>query len=486
MFAVIHLADFALQAALRLAARPAASLPAALIDPAQRPSVVLACTPAARSSGVEIGQSPAQALARCARLVILPASAPASADAQAALLATAFSLSPAVEMTGPGICTASLQGLAPGEQEPAVRQTLSQLAALGLHATAGLGATPLLALYAARRAHPVLAVGSARDFLAPLPLAAADPPADVAGILASWGIHTLGQLTALPKTSLAQRLGPAGLALWERAAGESERPLVCVAPERTFVASWESEEPMETLEPVLFILRRFVDRLALELQTAALAAAELILTLDLDDDTSLPRTIRLPEPAAQSDTLFRTLQTYLETVRTSAGVTAIQLKIMPIRAAARQRDVFDGALRDPHRFAETLARISALVGTDRVGTPVLENTRRPDAFHLVPPLAELPRAPEPAIHPPLGLPLRRFRPPHPATVELEGSQPTYVWTPAFHGRIVELAGPWQAAGDWWEADQFWQREEWDVGLDPVGLYRLVHTPGGWFVEGEYD
>ncbi len=483
MFAVLHLADFALQAVLRTDASPG---PTALLDPDQKPGLILACTTTARSAGVAPGQTPAQALARCAGLRIVPVNAAASAEAQAAVLATAFSLSPTVEATAPGICTLDLGGVAPEARESVVRRGLTQLATLGLQGTAGLGATPLLALYAARRAEPFLAVGSAWDFLAPLPLAAADPPPDLATILAGWGIHTLGDLTALPKSALAQRLGPAGVALWERAAGESTRPLSLASLPREFVATLECEEPMETLEPALFILRRFVERLSLEMQTAALSAAELTLTLGLEDDTALTRRIRLPEPAVQPDTRFRTLQTYLEAVRTSAALIALRLEVTPTRTAARQRDIFDGALRDPYGFAETLARVSALVGTDRVGTPILENTHRPDAFRLIPPRPELPRDPPVSIHPPIGLPLRRYRPPQPATVELDGPRPAFVWTPSLHGRVTALAGPWQSAGDWWEAGRAWRREEWDVELESAGLYRVIHSPAGWFVEGEYD
>ncbi|MEY4815813.1 MAG: hypothetical protein RLZZ162_2886, partial [Verrucomicrobiota bacterium] len=39
----------------------------------------------------------------------------------------------------------------------------------------------------------------------------------------------------------------------------------------------------------------------------------------------------------------------------------------------------------------------------------------------------------------------------------------------------------------WETDRSWEREEWDVALaDGCGLYRLLRTPTGWFIEGEYD
>src|ERR1019366_5924591 len=138
MFAVLHLADFALQAVLRTADHAGNPPPTALLDPAARPGVVLACTAEARAAGVKLGQTPAQALARCPGLQILPANDQA-AEAQAALLAAAFSLSPAVEATSPGICTVQVDGVASAERESAVRRALDQLATLGLHGTAGLG-----------------------------------------------------------------------------------------------------------------------------------------------------------------------------------------------------------------------------------------------------------------------------------------------------------------------------------------------------------
>ena len=298
-------------------------------------------------------------------------------EAETALLAAGFSITPQVELTAPGVCTLGLEHLPSHRRAPAVDRALGELAALRLHATAGFAATPLLALYAARCAAPGRVVTGDRAFLAPLPIATAEPPADLAPILTAWGIHTLGQLTALPKSDVAQRLGREGLALWERAAGATIRPLNVVAPSRDFVATYACEHEMETLEPLLFILRRFVDRLALELRNAHQAALAVELELNLADDTRHTRSIRLPEPVTNPELLFRALQTHLETVRTAAPIVGVQLRLEPGRSQVRQQGLFDGGLRDPHGFADTLARVMALVGSDRVGRPCGVSARRP-------------------------------------------------------------------------------------------------------------
>ncbi len=547
MFAVLHVSDFSLHAILRAEPRAGANAgagpdahpggagadggadsrgrererererepgsaggpPSALLDPATRPARVLAVNASARARGVEPGQTSAQALARCPALRVLTPRPEAEAEARAGLLAAAFALSPQVEDTAPGVCTVRLDGLAEAGREPALRRALARLAELGLPATAGAGATPLLALYAARRAEPLLMVGRGRAFLAALPLAAADPPPELAAILAGWGVRTLGELTDLPKSAIAQRLGPAGLALWERAAGQAERPLRVLAPSPSFTASLGFEHELETLEPLLFVVRRFIDRLALELQNASLAAAGIVFTLTLADDTELRRVLRLPEPSARADLLFGALQSHLATLRAPAAVTGLRLELTPARVTARQPGFFERSLRDPHRFAETLARVAALVGDDRVGTPVRQNTHRPDAFALTAPADEIgPPAPGVFRHPPRGLVLRRYRPARPVAVETDpvSKQPLSLRAldrpPAAGGagpregtrrlagepeeRIQAVAGPWRASGDWWQADQNWWREEWDIQLEHGALHRLSRGPDGWRLDGEYD
>jgi protein ImuB len=336
------------------------------------------------------------------------------------------------------------------------------------------------------REHCVLTVTDATSFLRPLPLAAADVSPEMAGILANWGLKTFGDLTALPRDDIGRRLGTEGLALWDRASGGAPRPLRPVVPSQTFSAAMEFEEEVETLEPLLFILRRFLERLALELRTNGYVAAALELSLSLADDTRHERSFRLPDPTADVEILFRALHTHLESLRTEASIVGVQLRAEPARPLVRQQGLFDTGLVDPHGFSETLARVVAIVGSDRVGTPQLEDTHRPDAVKLVPPPPVIPPIAAPPVHAPRGLPLRRFRPPLRAQLELSEGRPTYLWTDRFNGPIAQVRGPWLSSGEWWQADRAWRRTEYDVALGNGGLYRLVLSERAWFIEGEYD
>ena len=524
MFAVLLISEFGLQAVLRTEP-DGGNRPAALFSDQTKKSVVLMTNALAREAGVEIGMTAPQAVARCPALTIRPPKPAAEAEARATLLAVGFSLSPSIEDTAPGVCTIDLKGTDPAENEANATAAVRRLEGLGFFATAGIGGTPLLALYGARfvasgtgaasapadepqtafafavaesppRPAPgstppakrptVFTVTNPDSFLRPLPLLSADPLPETARVLTSWGVRTLGELTALSRDDIGRRLGPTGLQLWDRAKGGTSRPLHPVAPPQTFTAGIEFEDEIETLEPLLFTLRRFLERLALELSTSGYVAAAIDLMLQLTNETIHERSFRLPEPTADVDTLFRVLHTHLETLRTEATIVGVQLRIAPARPLVRQQGLFDTGLRDPHGFAETLARIGAIVGSDRVGTPQREDTHRPDAVKLSPPPPVIPPPAEPPVHPPLSLPLRRYRPPLRAQLELTDGKPTYLWTEQFNGAIADVRGPWLSSGEWWQSDRIWRRTEYDIALATGGLYRLVLSDRSWFVEGEYD
>src|SRR2546421_376715 len=74
----------------------------------------------------------------------------------------------------------------------------------------------------------------------------------------------------------------------------------------------------------------------------------------------------------------------LENFKSEQPIIAVALMAEPIRPVSQQFGLFETALRNPHQLYETLARLSALLGSDCVGTPILEETHRPDAFRMEP------------------------------------------------------------------------------------------------------
>ncbi len=489
VFAVLHVADFPLHAVLRTEETDPAR-PAALFAGTGKWSAVIAANAAARSAGVVNGLSAPQAMARCAPLLIRAPLPAAEAESRALLLAAARTLAPLVEDTAPGSATADLRGAELPRTEAAARAAAAHLSAAGLPASAGIARTPFLALLAARRTGPggVTSVTNEEAFLDPLPVEEAGPTPALAPVLAAWGVRTLGALRALSPAELAVRLGAEGPALARRARGGDPRPLRPCPPPRDFTAAMDLEEPVATLEPLLFLLRRFTDRLALELRAAGLAAAGLELALRLEEGDDHRREFRLPEPTSDPAILFRALHTHLESLRTGAALAGLRLRALPVRAPVRQQGLLDSGLRDPHGFADTLARVSALVGAEGVGTPRPGATHRPDSVTLEPPPDVVPPPePEPP-HAPWGPPLRRFRPPLPARLEFRTGdrRPAYVWTERFRGEVAEVHGPWNASGGWWQTDLTWSRAEWDIVLAEGGLYRLLRAGDAWFIEGEYD
>src|SRR6266513_5620021 len=117
----------------------------------------------------------------------------------------------------------------------------------------------------------------------------------ILAILHKWGIHTLGQFAALDKEQLAARLGPEAVRMWERANGQSNRLLKLVRPPEAFEESFEFEHKIETAEPLLFMLCRFLEQLSLRLSAIYLVAKELTLRITFSNKQNYERVFKIPQ-----------------------------------------------------------------------------------------------------------------------------------------------------------------------------------------------
>jgi protein ImuB len=325
---------------------------------------------------------------------------------------------------------------------------------------------------------------------------------EIFAILHKWGIHTLGQLAALDKEQLGARLGPEAIRMWERANGRSNRLLKLIRPPESFQESFEFEREIETAEPLLFMLRRFLEQLAVRLAGIYLVAKELTLRITFANSRqdepavagkqSYERVFKIPQPTNDVDLLFRMLQTHLENFRSEHPIVAVALSAEPIKPAGEQFGLFETTLRNPHQLSETLARLSALLGGDRIGTPVLEETHRPDAFRMQPFRWDIIESAVPSglsfdalrtAH--VTAVLRRFRPAVSASVLQDEDTPAHVRSAEISGKIIAQRGPYFLSGNWWD-EKSWARAEWDLQLQNGELVRAHERDGVWKIDGVYD
>src|SRR5207247_5000009 len=139
MFATIYLPNFFLQAATRHQPELRAK-PVALIEEQDRKPIIIQLNEAAEKSGIRKGMTPSQALARSLRVVIKVRRRAQEKSIQEILIYYAFTLSPFVESTAPGVCT--IQFTDYRYLSPNLAQVIEYLADCDILAKASFAPTP--------------------------------------------------------------------------------------------------------------------------------------------------------------------------------------------------------------------------------------------------------------------------------------------------------------------------------------------------------
>jgi protein ImuB len=302
--------------------------------------------------------------------------------------------------------------------------------------------------------------------LGALPIDVLPPDPEIFQTLDLWGIHSLAELARLPEIGIAERLGPRGLWMQKLARGALSRPLNPVVSETTYEAYTELDYPLELLEPLLFLIGRFLYDLCVRLDAQSLAAGALHLTLN-----SQERILRLPFPTRDMKFLLKLVEHEIDAHPLDEPVERVRLAILPTEPRRVQHGLFTPAAPEPEKLELTLGKIRGLVGAENVKIPELRNTYRPGWSISGSRLA-----------------FRYFRPPLAVHIETtESGIPKHLSARVCRGAIVKIAGPWRTSGDWWRPD-LWDRDEWDLALADGALYRIYHDRAAkeWFMEGSYD
>ena len=397
----------------------------------------------------------------------------------------------ALDMTG----TTRIFGSAAQTTERIARALATLRFHVQIAASANLHAAVCIAP-AARTTPIIISQGRESESLRNLPIAALNPTPQQAETLALWGLHTLGELAALPEVELVVRLGQEGKRL--RLLARGEHPHLMVPEEPVFLLEefLAFDAPVELLESLLFIVGPMLDQLLTRAQNRAYALASLTVKLGLDGGGEHERTIKPALPVAQRELLLKLLHLDLQAHPPSSGVVSIFLHAEPGDRSKVQLGLFAPQLPESMRLDVTLARIAALVGEDRVGRAKLLDRHRPDSFKMehftvLPPTTAKATAKDLTLR--QAVAIRRCRPAIYLSAKHEGDRLTSFF---LHGRqytVQQAYGPWRKSGDWW-APQRYGRAKSGMCRQPLAqttrCYALSPTIfsaiNRWQLEALYD
>jgi len=494
LYACLHLAEFPAQALLRLQPSLRAQ-PVAVMEGRAPLEAICSLNRPARRLGAALGMTRLEAES-LPGLQLLARNPQVESAAHNVLFEAAARFSPRIENLGTSTSAALILDITGTERLFGPPQSLAErlnkaLATLGFRASIAVSASFHTAriLAAATRGITLIPTGQESPTLAPLPLASLNLSADDAQTFANWGIRTLGELAALPQDELIARLGQRALHWHQLALGTAPHSFQPVEPAFQLQEFFEFETPVADLDSLLFLGARMIDSLVARASARAFSLARLILHMELEKGAVCRRVIAPAIPSIDRKFLLKLLQLQLAANPPSAAVQRITLRAEAGQSSKVQLGLFAPQTPEPSRLDVTIARLKAIAGEDRVGSPVLEDTHRPGSFHLAP--FAIPAKPQKPTAGRNHLALRRMRPPIPVRVTLQAEKPT-----AFRDRqhtyaISAAYGPWKTSGAWWAAEG-WDLAEWDVLAQAAGGESLAcllvedRQTRAWHLEAFYD
>ena len=456
--ACIMVADFSIAAIVR--STPALAGKVLAIGKSLAPHAELdAVSPRARELGIRPGMTIAQARAISSDLIVVHRSPAAESSAHSALLDAAESVSPVIESGAPGCAWVDLAGLHRiynGEEEMTA-ELVRCVRRVGMEPAAGVAANKELAHLAARCGGVrVIEAGREREFLNWLPLdmldlGKSDRGDDLETTLARWGMRRLGELARLNPDAVGTRLGRRGVELVRLARGGSHAPIVPRRRAEFFVETVELEYGIELLEPLGFVMRAMLERLAERLSIRGMVAGDITLAFGMSGHRSFNRRVAVAAPSNDVRAILTLINLSLEAAPPEAAVESIRIEIAPRVPRPAQTDMFLPPAPAPDKLQTTIARLAALCGPGNVGMLSAENSHRPEATRLdtfTPPPA--PPIPENAAAKNVTqLVIRAIRPAREIEVMCSREIPEFVRGENLGARVISIAGPWRRDGEWW-------------------------------------
>ena len=494
LYAAIFAAEFPAQAILRL--RPDLhSKPVAILEGSAPRETVCSLNRQARKRGLALGMTRIE-VEELEGIHILSRSLPTEQAARTVLLECASRFSPRVEETMAVNACGFVLDISGTERlfGPPMQLTQSlrsSMVAAGFRVSVCVSSnfdTARIMAESKRGISMIQADGEAAA-IADIPISALRLDDVHYQTLALWGIRTLGELAELSKEELVIRLGQRASFWLDLSRGITDHVFKPIEAAFELKEHIEFESHIDQLDSLLFIGAGMINNLVTRANCRALCLASMTIRMLLDRSLHYERVIRPALPSNDRKFLLKLMQLEIGAYPPPAGVVSLTLIAEAGQKSKVQLGLFTPQVPEPSRLDVTLARLKALVGADRVGSPTLLDTHRPGSFAMSP--FRVPDQTLPDIEMTTRISLRRLRPPRLLRMQIREQRPAAFRDDSEIYQVQEAYGPWHSSGCWWSVNH-WDFEEWDVMAinkqgESVGCLLVHdHLNHQWLLDAMYD
>lgn len=338
--------------------------------------VVSSCSYAARRYGVKSAMPMAKALRQCPELKILAPSFSAYSAASHHVMSIIDELTPLVEQVS--IDEAFLDVSDLPESGECIAKTLQEKIhqQTGLPCSLGVASNKLVAKIAtdtgkARNRgvgypNAILVVpgGEEADFLAPLPVQALwGVGPKTTEQLAAMGIHTIGQLAALPSAVLMRRFGKYGRDLSEHAHGRDDS---VVSPERIVKSiSQETTFDVDTCDEM--VLRRTLllqcEQVGSRLRQEGLCGTTIRIKIRWPDFSTHTRQLSLGLPTDQDRMIIESAQTLFNSIwEPGQRVRLLGVGVSSLSPCVHQLSLWENTVEKDQKLLDAIDSIRSRFG----------------------------------------------------------------------------------------------------------------------------
>jgi nucleotidyltransferase/DNA polymerase involved in DNA repair len=317
-----------------------------------------------------------QAKALAPHAVFLEANVSLYREVSSAMLDALERIAPLVEDAGLGIAYADIGGLDghyTDEFELAGALVNAVHDATALLPSAGIADGKFVAWAAASASPPgdagIVPPGRERDFLRDKPVALLPFGPELAQRLELLALPLLGDVAALPRTSVEAQFNGlgrgTGARLWELANGIDREPLRARRPDETLDERVNFESPVVATEALTMAARQIVARLVRRLRGRT--ARRMHVRLLADERVVWEKLETFREPAGDEARMLLLLKTRLATLQLPQSVDAVAITLSGIGwEVAKQTKLFTESKQNLDQIAEAVRQLRA-----RYGRPVV-------------------------------------------------------------------------------------------------------------------